>query len=120
MRNSILMLMLFLSYNCMSQKSTAHFKKVYDYDAYHKDWAMVKTVADTYGFIDRNGNEIVDAVYSKIYKFEIKSDNKKYAMIKNVAGAYGFINENGKEIVQAIHWKKEEAIQKLDIIINVK
>lgn len=116
MKKTVFILLLFLTFNSFAQKSTSHYKKVYDYDEYHKDWALVKTIAGTYGFINREGNEIVPAIYSKIYKF----NEKKVAMVKNVANAYGFIDENGKEVVKAIYWKKEEAIQKLDIFINTK
>ena len=113
-------LVLFLTINCFAQNSTSHYKKVYQFNAQHQDWALVKTVANTYGFIDTSGKEVVEAIYSKIYDFEIQKDGKKYAMIKNVAGAFGFIDENGKEIVEGIYWKKEEAFQKLNYYINSK
>jgi hypothetical protein len=120
MKEFLIVLFLLISTSGIAQKSTTYYKKVYQYDVYKKDWALVKTVSNTYGFIDTNGYEVVQAIYSKIYKFELKSDNKNYAMIKNVAGAFGFINENGKEIVEAIYWKKEEAIQKLNKVISKK
>jgi hypothetical protein len=120
MKKTVFILLLFLTFNSFAQKSTSHYMKVYDYDEFHKDWALVKNIAGAYGFIDRNGNEVVQAVYSKIYKFEEKKDQNNYDMIKNIAGAYGFIDEQGKEIVPPIFWKKEEAIQKLDIFINTK
>ena len=107
-------LVLFLTLNCLAQSSTSHYKKVYQFDVHHQNWAKVKTVANTYGFIDKTGKEVVQAIYTKIYFFEIQKDGKKYAMIKNVAGAFGYIDENGKEIVEGIYWKKEEAIQKLN------
>ncbi len=113
-------LVLLLTMNCIAQNSTSHYKKVYPFDIYHKDWALVKTVADTYGFINKNGKEVVPTIYSKIYEFEIQKDGIKYALIRNVAGAFGFIDENGKEIVEGINWKKEEAIQKLNYYINSK
>jgi stage V sporulation protein SpoVS len=93
---------------------------VYQFNAQHQDWALVKTVANTYGFIDTSGKEVVQAIYSKIYDFEIQKDGKKYAMIKNVADAFGYIDENGKEIVEAIYWNKEEAIQKLNYNLTSK
>jgi WG containing repeat len=114
----LLLLCVLISSFGIAQKTSSQFKKVYNYDEYKKGWALVKSIANTYGFIDRNGNEVVQTVYSKIYKFEEKKDHKNYAMIKNVAGAYGFIDENGKEIVEAIYWKKEEAYQKLDLYIK--
>ncbi|HBS53380.1 MAG TPA: hypothetical protein DD806_05225 [Flavobacterium sp.] len=113
-------LVLFLTLNGLAQSSTSHYKKVYQFEVHHQDWAKVKTVADTYGFIDKTGKEIVQAIYTKIYDFEIQKDGKKYAMIKNVAGAFGYIDENGKEIVEGIYWKKEEAIQKLNYFFTSK
>ena len=96
-----------------SAQTPSHYKKIYDYNEYHKDWALVKSIAGTYGFIDRSGKEIVPAIYDKIYKF----NDKKLAMVKNVAGAYGFIDDNGKEVVKAIYFKKEEAIQRLNTLL---
>jgi hypothetical protein len=113
-------LMLFFAINCFAQNSTSHYKKVYQFDVHHQDWAKVKTVANTYGFIDKSGKEVVQAIYSKIYDFEIQKDGKKYAMIENVAGAFGYIDEYGKEIVEGIYWKKEEAIQKLNYYFTSK
>ncbi len=113
-------LMLFFTINCLAQNSTSNYKKVYEFGVQHKDWAKVKTVANTYGFIDKSGKEVVQAIYSKIYDFEIQKDGKKYAMIENVAGAFGYIDENGKEIVEGIYWKKEEANQKLNYYFTSK
>lgn len=116
MKKTILTLFLLVSILGTAQNAS-HYKKIYAYDEYHKDWALVKTITGNYGFIDRNGKEIVPAVYSKIYQFEAK-ENKKYAMVKSVANAYGFIDENGKEVVNVISWKKDEAYQKLDLYIK--
>lgn len=119
MKNLIFTL-LFASVSGFAQNSMTHYKKVYSFDAHHQNWALVKTVAGTYGFVDKNGKEIVPAVYSKIYEFEIQKDGKKYAMIKNNAGAFGYIDENGNEIIEAVNWKKKEAIQKLNNYITSK
>ena len=118
MKKVTFIFIMFFTFTVFAQKSTAHYKKVYNFDEYHQDWALVKTIAGTFGFINRDGKEIVPAIYDKIYEFEIQINGKKYAMIKNVANAYGFIDDTGKEIVQGIHWKKEEALQKLNNLIN--
>jgi hypothetical protein len=119
MKKSIyLIITILVTLNCFSQKINSHYKKVYAYDDDYQGWALVKTIANTYGYIDKNGKEVVPSIYSKIYPFETKNNTKKYAMIKNVAGAYGFIDENGKEFIQGIYWKKEDAIQQLNILLN--
>lgn len=93
---------------CFAQNE---YKKIYNYDEFNKDWALIKTISNTYGFIDKNGSIVVQPIYSKINKFEF--NNEKYALVKNIAGAYGFIDRNGKEIIPVIYWKKDEAIEKL-------
>ncbi|WP_298303911.1 WG repeat-containing protein [Flavobacterium sp.] len=118
MKKSIFILLFFLTFNSFSQVVNSNYKKVYEFDVYRKDWALVKTVANTFGFINKENKEIVPAIYSKIYSFEKKGNNSEYALVKNVAGTYGFINENGKEVIKAIYWKKEEAIQQLNIFLN--
>lgn len=118
MKKSIFILLFFLSINSYSQDANSHYKKVYEFDVYQKDWALVNTVANTFGFINKENKEIVPAIYSKIYSFEKKENNSEYTLVKNVAGAFGFINENGKEVIKAIYWKKEEAIQQLNIFLN--
>ena len=112
MKKTVFILLLFLTFNSFAQKSSSHYKKVYNYDEYHKDWALVKTIAETYGFITRDGKEIVPAIYSKIYKFG--ENAKKLAMVKSVANSYGFIDDQGKEVIKAIYFTKEEAIQRLN------
>ena len=87
------------------------YKKVYKYDDYQPNWALVKTISNTYGFIDTKGNVVVEPVYSKIEKFDYQ--NGELAIVRNVSGAYGFINQEGKEMVAAIYWSKREAIEAL-------
>jgi len=111
MKKLIFILGLMFTFNSYAQKSTDHYAKVFDYNVYHKDWALVKTIAKTYGFIDRNGTEIVPSIYAKIYKFGVYTE--KLAMVKSVADSYGFINEQGIEVIKAIYYTKEEAIQQL-------
>lgn len=119
MKKIIFICFFFVTFFGFSQEKSP-YKKIYEFDEMRTNWAMVKTIANTYGFIDRNNKEVVPAIYSNIFSFELKENNKKYAMVKNVAGAYGFIDENGKEVVKAIFWNKEEAIQKLNLYTNTK
>ena len=72
---------------------------------------MVKTVAGTYGLINREGREVVQPVYEKIAKFgEIE---KELALVRSVAGTYGFIDKRGKEIVPIVYSSLNEAKEKL-------
>ncbi|TBX69913.1 WG repeat-containing protein [Flavobacterium silvisoli] len=114
MKKYLLLLLLSVSLNGMAQEKN-HYKKVFNYGEYKTDWALVQNITGTYGFINKEGKEVVPAIYLKIYPFETHK-NKKYALIKNVAGAYGFIDENGQEAVKAIYWKKEEATQQLTML----
>lgn len=95
-----------------SAQSIEKYDKVFSYGTYNKDWALVKSIAGFYGFIDKGEKEIVPAIYDKIYKF--KENDGKYAMVRSVAHTYGFIDVNGKLVVEAIYFSKEEAIQKLN------
>jgi WG containing repeat len=93
---------------CFAQNG---YEKVSKYDEYNKDWALVKTISGTYGFINRNGETVVQPIYDKIEKFTENSG--KYALVKSVAGSYGFIDRNGKEVVPTIYWNKREALEQL-------
>ena len=66
-----------------------------------KDWALVKTITGTYGFIDTSGKIVVEPIYAKIEKFKINSG--EYALVKSIAGTYGLIDKDGKEIVKTIY-----------------
>jgi len=118
MRKIYFIFVMLISCVVFAQNSESKYKKVFEFGKHNKDWAMVETVTKTYGFIDADGKEVVMPIYSKIYEFEIQKNSKKYAMVKNVADAYGFIDENGIEVIKAIYFKKEEAIQKLNIFLN--
>ncbi|MDN3710418.1 ATP-binding cassette domain-containing protein [Myroides ceti] len=83
----------------------SQYKKVYAYDVYQKDWAMVKNGSGGYGFIDRSGKEVVPSVYRKIEKFGVY--HKDQALVRNISGGYGFIDRSGKEVVPAIYELKE-------------
>jgi ribosomal protein S24E len=98
---------------CFSQ---IQLKKIYKYDEYNKDWALIKSISDTYGFIDKNGKTVVQPIYDKIEKFGKYSN--EYALVKNISGAFGFIDRNGKEVISAIYWKKQDAIEQLKILKN--
>ncbi|MDN3710392.1 ATP-binding cassette domain-containing protein [Myroides ceti] len=62
----------------------SQYKKVYAYDVYQKDWAMVKNGSGGYGFIDRSGKEVVPSVYRKIEKFGVY--HKDQALVRNISG----------------------------------
>ena len=108
MKNKLLILLLILISNLSYSQNG--YKKIYKYDEYQKGWALVKNIAGTYGFIDKNGKEIVPAIYSKIEKFNY--NESEYALVKSVAGTYGFIDRNGKEVIPVIY-NLNEAKQKV-------
>ena len=87
------------------------YKKTGKYDEYNKDWALVKTIAGTCGFINRNNEIVVQPIYEKIEKFSENSG--KYALVKSVAGSFGYIDRNGKEVIPTIYWTKHEATEQL-------
>ena len=93
---------------CFAQNG---YKKVGKYDEYNKDWALVKTISGTYGFVNRNGETVVEPIYDEIEKFTENSG--KYALVKSVAGSYGFIDRNGKEVIPIIYWNKHDANEQL-------
>lgn len=81
------------------------YQKKYPYDEYNKDWALVKTVSGTYGFVDKSGKAVVPPIYSKIEKFG-KYD-KDLALVKSISDSYGFIDRQGKIVIPAIYELKE-------------
>ncbi len=103
MQSKILLLLLLVL--PMWSFAQSKYKKVYAYDVYQKDWAMVKNGSGGYGFIDRSGKEVVPSVYRKIDKFGIY--HKDQALVRNISGGYGFIDRSGKEVVPAIYELKE-------------
>lgn len=106
MRSKILLfLFMAMSFSAFAQKQNG-YKKVYKLNEYNKDWALVKTVSGTYGFVDKNGKVIVQPIYSKIEKFG--EYNKDWALIKSISDAYGFIDKTGKVIVDPIYAKIEK------------
>ena len=100
----ITLLFLFLL-TCSLSSAQSGYKKKYPYDQYNKDWAMVKTNSNTYGFLDRDGKAVVPPIYSKIEKFGKYNEN--LALVKSVSDTYGFIDRNGKEIIPVIYELKE-------------
>jgi len=107
MKKTILFLTLILSFTIAysQDKIESNYKRIYKYDVYQKDWALVKGITGNYGIINRNGKEIVPAIYAKIGKFgEIEKD---LALVKNIAGFYGFIDKKGSEVIQSIYSRKQ-------------
>ena len=93
---------------CFAQNG---YKKVRRYDEYNKDWAQVKTISGTYGFINLKGETVVQPIYDKIEKFSENSG--KYALVKSVADSFGYIDRKGKEVIPTIYWTKHEATEQL-------
>lgn len=103
MKNFVCLLFVLISLSGYAQK---RYKKVYPYGKYQPNWAMVKTIAGTYGFIDREGNEVVPAIYAKIRKF---NEGSNFMLVKSITDTHGLINAEGRLIVPAIYEKIEPA-----------
>jgi len=86
----------------------SNYKRIYKYDEYNKGWALVKTTAGTYGFIDHDKKAVVQPIYTKIEKFK-----SNYALVKTISDSYGYIDRSGKEVVKAVSFSKEEAAAQL-------
>jgi len=98
MRAILIVLFLIASSFSFAQEG---YKKVYEFGDYHKDWALVKTVSGTYGFIDKDKKVVVQPIYVKIEKFGKHQEG--LALVKSIADSYGFIDQNGKEVIPAIY-----------------
>lgn len=73
------------------------YSKIEKFGIIHPDFALVKSIADTYGLINREGKEVTPAIYEKIGKF---GDFKKgFAVVESTTNHFGLIDENGKESV---------------------
>ena len=103
MKNKLLILLLILISSLGYSQN--NYKKIYKYNEYQNDWALVKDITGNYGFIDRNGKEVVPTIYSKIEEF--KYNEGKYALVKDLTGNHGFIDRNGKEVVPTIYNLKD-------------
>ena len=90
-------------------------RKVSPYGEYRGDWALIE-VDGLFGFINREGKEIVPPKYSKISSYGVYMGD--WAMVE-VDGLLGFINREGKEIIPP---KYEKIINngKLEGMINGK
>lgn len=100
-----------LSTICYAQNG---YKKVSKLGVYNKDWALVKTINGTYGFINSNDETVVQPIYGKIEKFS-KNDGE-FALVKSVAGSFGFIDRKGNEVIPTIYWTKNEANEQLKLL----
>ena len=100
----LLFIFVFIFFVGFSQNNS-EYKKIYKFDEYQKNWALVKSKTGNYGMIDRNGKEIIPTIYAEIKKFgEIEKD---LALVKSIAGNYGMIDRNGKEIIPTIYTYKQ-------------
>lgn len=98
----LILLLVSVAFYVSAQKG---YQKKYPYDEFNKDWALVKTVSGTYGFVDRNGKAVIPPIYSKIEKFG-KYD-QDLALVKSISDAYGFIDRQGKLVIPATYDLKE-------------
>ncbi|GEM_PF-781749 len=110
MKNCIVIFIILL--NSLVVYSQGTYKKVYKYGEYNDNWAMVKTISGTYGFINREGQEVVPSIYAKIYKFG--GCGVDFVLLKTISGMYGLINKEGKEVVPTIYAR----IEKFDTVIS--
>ena len=95
--------LLFSSYlfTCQGQNGTNQAK--YDYIASfgahgHSSFALVRK-NEKYGFIDRQGKEVVSPTYEKIYSFGESPSN--WAKVR-LNGLYGFLDRSGTEVVKPV------------------
>lgn len=84
---------------------TKEGKELKNTEVYPKNKLFVKVQNNQYGFVDKNGNLVVDYQYDKAYEF----NDYGFATIKK-DGKWGCINEEGKETVTPIYEIKSEKV----------
>jgi len=97
MKKTILLFMTMFTMTTLTSQNG--YDKVEQFDITKDGWAMVK-LDGKYGFIDKDGKEVVKPIYNKIKQFDITRDG--WAKVK-LDGKYGFIDKTGKEIVKPIY-----------------
>lgn len=80
------------------------YARIYRYDTYQQDWAKVKSICGTFGFIDRSGKIIVEPVYKSIAAFG--EHHPELAVVQSVSGFYGCIDKTGREIIPTIYERR--------------
>lgn len=78
-------------------------KELKNTEVYPNNKLFVKAEGDKYGFVDINGNLIVDYQYDKAYEF----NSYGFAAVKK-DGKWGAINEQGQEVIAPIYELKEQ------------
>jgi hypothetical protein len=79
--------------------SQTGYDKVDQFDIVKDNWAKVE-LKGKFGFIDKDGKEVVKPIYNEIGQFDINRDG--WAQVK-LNGKYGFIDKDGKEVVKPIY-----------------
>lgn len=78
-------------------------KELKNTEVYPNNKLFVKVENNQYGFVDYNGNLVVDYQYDKAYEF----NEYGFATVKK-DGKWGAINENGQEVVAPIYEIKNQ------------
>ncbi|MDO6810621.1 WG repeat-containing protein [Zobellia galactanivorans] len=71
------------------------YKRIFD--NFESDSFVFNTKDNTYGYLDKNGNVIIDDIFEDAYNF-----HGKYAIAKK-NGKYGIINKKGEFVLQPIY-----------------
>lgn len=78
-------------------------KELKNTEVYPNNKLFVKVEDNQYGFVDINGNLVVDCIYDKAYEF----NEYGFAAVKK-DGKWGVINEQGKEVVAPVYEFEEQ------------
>lgn len=78
-------------------------KELENTEVYPNNKLFVKIEGDKYGFVDNNGNIVVDYKYDKAYEF----NSYGFAAVEK-DGKWGVINEQGQEVVAPIYEIREQ------------
>lgn len=80
-------------------------KELKNTEVYTNNKLFVKIENNQYGFVDTNGNLVVDYKYDKAYEF----NSYGFATVKK-DGKWGAINEQGEEVIAPTYETKEQGI----------
>ena len=94
MKNTILILVMLIASNFTHGQS--NYDKISEFGKYHGDWALVES-NELFGFIDREGNEVVKPKYDKISEFG--KYHRDWALVESNE-LLGFIDREGNEVVK--------------------
>lgn len=78
-------------------------KELKNTEVYPNNKLFVKVENNSYGFVDSNGNVVVDYKYDKAYEF----NSYGFAAVKK-DGKWGAMNEQGKEVIAPTYEIKEQ------------